>query len=87
MESAQAEDSPMDGGSNHDVLPSHLRLGKVQQGRNQQAQYLSLKRKELHTSSLTLSLGKLPKQIIKQAVDINPEENMGVRREGGFCQE
>lgn len=44
------------------------------------------KKWELYTQSLTLSLGKLPEQIIKQTVDTNPEENMGIRREGEFVR-
>lgn len=42
---------------------------------------------KLHTlKSLTLSLGKLPEQMIKQTVDTKPEENMGIRREGEFVR-
>jgi len=39
------------GGSNRGAPPSHSGLGKVPRGRKRQAQYLSLKRGELHTRS------------------------------------
>lgn len=86
--SAQAEDSPV-GGEQRKQLgcssqPPRARKGPMGQ---KLAGTISLFKKwELYTRSLTLSLGKLPEQIIKQTVDAKPEESMGIRREGEFVR-
>lgn len=89
MESAQAEDSPMGGEWRKQLQcssqPPQARKGPAGQKR---AGTISLFKKwELPTRTLTLSLGKLPEQIIKQTIDTKPEKNTGIRREGEFCQE
>ena len=88
MESAEVEDGAM-GGERRKQLrcssqPPWARKGSA--GQKPAGTISVFKKWELYTRSLTLSLGELPEQIIKQTVDTKPEENMGIRREGEFVR-
>lgn len=88
MESAQAENDVMGGEQRKELGCSfQIPLARKYTMEGKPAGTTSLfKKQDLYTSSLTLSFGKVPEQIVKQTVDTKPEENIGIRREDEFVK-